>query len=147
MQKNMSGIRIQTDTLTPGMRRMARALNTRGRQDLLEAMATELHATTIEAFQSPADRPAPWPAKKDGSPSNLVGNPPVLRPSLQVEANSREGRVETDRVYAAAHQFGIPDRNLPARPFFPFVDGNITSAARDRVRSVASDKLRSLIGR
>lgn len=142
----MSGIRIAVDTLTPGMQKLARSLDSSGRKDLLEAMAIELKGATVEAFQSPADRPAPWPAKRDGSPSNLVDTT-SLRQSFQVNASSRESSVTTDRVYAAAHQFGVPDRNLPARPFFPFLQGRITNAASERIKAVAEDKLKSLLRR
>lgn len=139
----MAGIRITEDTLSPATRNLAATFASRGRVEILEAMGLELRSMTIEAFQSVADRPAPWAPKKDGSPSNLVQST-ALRQSFQVRTGPIQSVVTTDRIYAAAHQFGSTKRNLPARPFYPFLRGELTGDARRRLQAIAEDKLRSL---
>ena len=140
----MASIRITRDTLTPGTRRLARALSPGNRNRLLEAMALEMRSMTVEAFQLTVDRPAPWAPKRDGSPSNLVKTT-ALRRSFQVRVSGGRGYVQTDRPYAAAHQFGSRKRSLPARPFFPFLNGRLTTPARLRLRAIAQDRLRQLL--
>ena len=41
---------------------------------------------------------------------------------LNYATSKTELRLGTDRVYGATHQFGDPDRNIPARPFLALDD-------------------------
>lgn len=136
-------IKITKDTLSPATRRLARALDGSQARHFMEALGLEFRNMTVESFQSIADRPAPWPAKKDGSPSNLVQST-TLRQSFQVQVGVRAVTISSSTAYAAAHQFGSPSRNLPPRPFMPFLSGQLTAAAKRRLEALAKDTLESL---
>lgn len=68
----------------------------------------------------------------------------ALYNSIAFEASSDGTRVVASGVrYAAAHQFGYPDRNLPARPYFPMrPDGTPTPDAQSEVELAARESLR-----
>ena len=48
-----------------------------------------------------------------------------LRGSIVFAADKKKLKVGTSNPYAAAHQFGSPQRNLPKRPFLVFQDKDI----------------------
>jgi phage gpG-like protein len=62
----------------------------------------------------------------------------MLRKSIRViSCDNDQVTIGSDRPYAAAHQLGREEINLPARPFLPFTrEGNLTHAARTNVESV-----------
>lgn len=139
---------IREDTITPRLARIARNLG--DRKPVLEAMGIAVQSHTVEAFSQLVPRPAPWPPKRDGSPSNLTETT-ALRQSIRVvRVTSRKVVVGTDRVYAAVHQFGSSKTSgrgsgIPPRPFFPWVDGRMTPDARRRVKEAAEARIRSLM--
>ena len=92
------------------------------KRSILRGVAALVKSEGEQAFTRPAKRPAPWaPLKRTGKPATLRGNPPVLMRSFRVGEPAGDSiRLEVDRPYAAAHQFGAPSRNLPARPYLPF---------------------------
>ncbi len=47
----------------------------------------------------------------------LHGENLLLRDKIHFQTDDRSVEVGTDLDYAATHQFGDPDRNIPARPF------------------------------
>ena len=76
-------------------------------------------------------RPAIWAALEKRYAAQVAKRPfrnqPVptllrsgaLRRSLTASVSGQYAIIEGDSPYAAAHQFGNPARNLPARPYFP----------------------------
>lgn len=47
-----------------------------------------------------------------------------LANSFRYQADDRELLFGTDRIYAAVHQFGSPEKNIPARPFLGIAEGD-----------------------
>ncbi|MGB4948788.1 MAG: phage virion morphogenesis protein [Candidatus Competibacter denitrificans] len=70
---------------------------------------------------------APWPAlsphtHKKKNQDKLLVLDGWLR-QLNYQASGTELRLGTDRLYGATHQFGDPDRHIPARPFLGLDEG------------------------
>lgn len=141
----MSKIAITFDSLTPGLKRLAKV--GQSPKAVLEVGAIEMQSMTVEAFGDPSARPAPWPDKKDGTPSNLVDTT-TLRQSIAIgNVSDKKAEVQTDRLYAAVHQFGYSAKNIPARPFFPFVNAQITPEAHSRIEAIMQLKLDKLLAK
>lgn len=73
-----------------------------------------------------------------------------LESSVQVESNEERARVfitDSDVPYATAHQFGVPSKNLPPRPYFP-IDGNedVLPFTRQQVEEAARTECANLLG-
>lgn len=91
-------------------------------EGLLERVAP-LAARAIERNFDAEGRPLPWPPL---APATLRRKPPGLkilertgrlRRSIRTRVEASAIVLSTDVPYAAAHQFGVPRRRLPARPF------------------------------
>ncbi len=151
------------DTISPTLKRAAAGI--KDKRPILEAMGAQLTSLTIRAFNDPSLRPAPWPAKSDGSPATLRKNQVLVHSIRIVKLTNSSVTVGTDRVYAAIHQLGgtikpkhgkalrfslggaevfAKSVSIPARPFFPFTEGRMTDLARERLRSVAQAKIAAL---
>lgn len=139
-------------------------------EPVLRAMVTTLKSITEGTFNSAgaAYRPAPWPPKRDGSPS-ILQKSTTLAKSFFLEVGQRSAMVSNPMRYAAIHQFGgeIRPKNakalrfqsggrwwtvqkvtMPARPFFPIApDGGLTQAATDRILSAGQRTLDRLLQR
>jgi phage gpG-like protein len=147
-------IRVGKDDLTPDLRKKLKAVE--NPTPILRAMGTQLVSITKRAFRDPSLRSAAWPAKRSGSPSNLIYKG-VLISSIRITAlDARNVTVGSDRKYAAIHQMGgtikaKPGKSLvftiggktifakevkiPARPFFPFLpSGDLAPVAVEPVR-------------
>lgn len=95
------------------------------------------------------DRPLMWPDLEPGYARDfhdgdrtprliLDGN---LRASIQVDEFSfGAARVFTMNPYAAEHQFGTPQ--LPARPFFPVLNHELTEYSKAECIEAATDAAR-----
>lgn len=90
-------------------------------QDIGEALLN----STRERFRSQtAPDGTPWarlspayqPRKKKNANLILTLNS-YLRGTLNYRASPREVRIGTPLIYGATHQFGRPEKNIPARPF------------------------------
>jgi phage gpG-like protein len=96
-------------------------------------------------------RPAPWPAKKDGSPATLRKSG-LLWHSFHLTVTKDTATLANPTPYASVHQFGSGDvdrkrqteaakrsaakvgkMNIPARPFYPVKDGKLTPAAETKI--------------
>lgn len=102
------------------------------------------------------DRPTQWAPLSNWAPyfyAQRVGRSYAtlfetgqLLNSITLNAESAEAAVVfvDDDVcpYAAGHQTGVPDKNLPARPFFPMSpDGTVTSYTTNAVVDAARQEL------
>ena len=133
-------IQLRVTKQTGGQR--LNALLELGRQPApgLRAMGETLLALTRGTFHGTANRPSPWPRlKKTGQPSHLRKTDRLVN-SLQLRLTNSTATVSTPVIYAATHQFG---RNfgrghpIPARPFLPVLNGELTPAARDQILAAA----------
>lgn len=126
------GFKIVQDDISPALSKLASAA--KNPTAVFRAMGTEFMSITMGTFNSAgaAMRPAPWPPKKNGKPSNLILHG-VLSKAFHLEVTSTYAKVSNPIVYAAAHQFGYPGRHLPARPFFPVLGGKLTKAAEEQI--------------
>lgn len=118
---------------------------------VLRSMGTTFKSITEGTFNSAgaAYRPKPWPNKRDGSASNLQRST-TLAKSFHLEVTDQYAKLSNPMIYAAIHQFGgtikakgkalvfhTADGHLifarsvkiPARPFFPVLDGKLTPEA------------------
>ncbi|WP_052362355.1 phage virion morphogenesis protein [Geminisphaera colitermitum] len=150
------------DTISPSLAKLAAGIE--NKKPILEAMGTQLASLTQRAFNEPDLRPAPWPAKRDGSPATLRKNQVLVRSIRITDLTNDSVTVSTDRLYAAIHQFGGEIRakgkalrfqlggktifakkvKIPPRPFFPIINGQFTDQARDKIRRVGEEKIAAL---
>lgn len=65
-----------------------------------------------------------------------------LRDTLRYRASARSLEFGTDRKYGATHQFGDPDRHIPARPFL-----GINDADRAEILAILQRHLEDALGR
>ncbi len=161
------------DGITPELARMARAIS--DKKPILEAMGTELVSITSRAFSDPSLRAKPWPPRKGTEfgvfttaggqkrqtvtrngvrEHNLLRKSGALWHSIRITQTTGDSvTVGSDRVYAAIQQFGSAKKSgrgsgIPARPFFPFASSEspMTAAAQEKIRKVALDKIKVIIG-
>lgn len=59
-----------------------------------------------------------------------------LADSFRYEASDQKLEFGTDRVYAAVHQFGFTDKNIPARPFL-----GVSDADEEEIIAILKDHL------
>lgn len=95
-------------------------------QDLGEAL---LNSTRRRFETQTAPDGSPWAALSPGYKKRkkkhlilILTLNGYLRGTLNYQATRDELRVGTPMIYGAAHQFGRPDINLPARPFLGLSD-------------------------
>jgi phage virion morphogenesis protein len=90
-------------------------------QDIGEALLN----STRERFRTQtAPDGTPWAALTTGYRTRKKKNQNLiltlngyLRGTLNVRAGPKEVRIGTPLIYGATHQFGRPEKNIPARPF------------------------------
>jgi phage gpG-like protein len=136
---------------------------------ILRAMGTTLKSITEGTFNSVGAeyRPAPWPAKRDGTPSNLQSQNPVLSKSFFLTVTDDAAIVSNPTRYAAIHQFGgvikprekkalhfvvngmhftVQSVTMPARPFFPVTPaGQFSPRAAERITAAGGRALQRLL--
>ena len=115
------------------------------------AMALRYADMVLQTFgASGTGRPSEWPALSSAYAKRV--SPPVptlyrsgnLAHSIEASWDREAGHVRCGTgkigVIAYAHQFGVPSRNLPARPFFPIQpNGQPTQAAQDAMQKTATE--------
>jgi len=99
-------------------------------------------------------RPSPWPPKRDGSVCNLQLST-TLAHAFHLEVSPTAATLSNSTKYAAIHQFGgvikpvnakslswigsdgkrrfAKSVTIPARPFFPVLNGRLTPAAAEKI--------------
>lgn len=163
----MAALTITKDDLTPALRKLEAA--GKNLTPVFRAMGTTFKSITEGTFNSvgASYRPLPWPAKRDGSPS-ILQRSTTLAKSFHLEISSTHARLSNPAVYAAIHQFGgtirpknkkflafkLPDGStiflrkvtIPARPFYPVVDGKLTAAAETKIARAGERAVARLSG-
>lgn len=159
---------ITRDDVSPGLRKLASAA--RRPLAVFQAMGNTFKSITEGNFNSAGARfrPRPWPALWDGRPSILQKSTTMAK-SFRLEVTNTYARVSNPMVYAPVHQFGkvitaSPGKRLswvgangkrvfarsveiPARPFFPVVDGKLTVDAERLISRAGERALRRAQGR
>lgn len=134
-------------------------------RDILRIAAAEFRQVTWENFGvTGVGRPRIWPPLSEYYKKELrkksFGTPLIptllrtgtLMNSIRLIVNSDSSTVFTANPYAADHQFGVPWRRLPARPYFPIknitLGGNfqLTNYAEGRIMGKLQLEANRLIG-
>lgn len=114
-------------------------------EGLLERVAP-LAARAIERNFDAEGRPEPWLPL---APATLRRKPPGLkilqrtgrlRRSIRTRVEASAIVLSTDVPYAAAHQFGVPRRRLPARPFLVLTNEDQEEVAQAVARELAEPR-------
>jgi len=86
--------------------------------------------------QDGEDRPEQWPILSKKYANQFHGGSRIptevltgsLQSSIEIDETSQDAAsVFTNNEYAVSQQFGDTSINLPARPFFPIINGEVTS--------------------
>jgi phage gpG-like protein len=135
-----------TDTISPKLRKLGTTTPAL-RQAVLEAMGLQLVSLTKRAFNDASLRAAPWPPHKRPRGNQLLKRSGALFQSIRIASlTDRSVTVASDRPYAAVHQLGSAKSSgrgsgIPARPFFPVLNGKFTLQATERLRAIAQARL------
>ena len=136
------------DTITPDLQRKLKAMQ--DRTPYLKAMGTAVVSLAQRAFTDEGLRPSTWEKRKvepkDGHAPLIESG--ALRKSIRISSvTNKEVTISSDRPYAAAHQFGYPEHNLPARPFLPFdQSGHLTAKGAEQVEMALRAALKARAG-
>lgn len=124
------------DTITPSLRRKAHAVA--NKKPLLTAMGRQVVSIGKRAFTEPGMRAAKWTARKDKSLKHaLLQKSTTLRKSIRITSVGADHvELGSDRPYAAVHQLGSKKKNIPARPFLPFIKKKLTPQADKAVANI-----------
>jgi phage gpG-like protein len=153
------------NSISPALARLI--VQVKDRRPVLEAMGTQLVTITKKAFNDASLRAATWPPKRDGSAATLKKTGALWQSIRITEITATSVTVGSDRKYAAIHQLGgeitpkaakalrffsggrwwtVKKVTMPARPFFPFLGGQMTALAAKKVEDIATAKAKRLIG-
>ncbi len=162
-------IKFDFDSLTPDLREKARALQDTG--PVAQAAVSTLKQIAELAFRDSNFRPIEWPARKFPAAHALLMKSGQLSRSLRVRMAGSTAYLESDKAYAAVHQFGVSHswkikprnkkalripgigprgsvtiKGIPARPFVPVgADGTPTETATRWMLDAINTRLRSLL--
>lgn len=104
------------DDMSPIMAEIAAIL----KRDATEAFQNEWNPSTHEKWADLDEKTIAGREKINKWPGHKLQVEGELVKSLSSDYGSKFARVGLTQDYAPAHQFGRPDKNLPARPFLPF---------------------------
>ncbi len=112
------------------------------RDQLLMGIGTVIVSHAQRAFDEPQLRPKPWAKRKDTKKHPLLIKSGDLRQGLHcAKAGKNIVRIGSPTKYAATHQFGRDA--IPARPFFPVLDDQLTGNAHTEIQ----DAVDALMGK
>ncbi len=125
------------------------ALEPGDRRQLLINLAEEVRDISEERFETKRGPDgSPWKAISDRHAEYLAARfpgaqPPLvvsgeLRDTMERQVSTEEALVGATKVYAAVHQFGWPEKNIPAREYL-----GIGSEGEPRLAEIAADFLES----
>lgn len=146
---------LKLDEISPSLSRLS---STKTKERVLMGAGTALESLAVRAFDEPGLRPTPWPARKSGGGHPLLIRSGDLRQSIHTQQQGANSvKVGSPKNYAALQQFGgtiqaKPGKRLvftaggkkvfakkvtvPARPFFPVLNNQLTGNAQDEIRDV-----------
>jgi phage gpG-like protein len=141
--------RLKRNEISPDIRhKLARVEN---RRPVLEAMGLQLVSLTRRAFTDSSLRPSTWPPRKKPVSWQILRKSGTLWKSIRVtDTTNNSVTVGSDRPYAAVHQLGSSKSTgrgggIPARPFFPVLDGKLTAIAHKKIDEIALAKIATML--
>jgi len=126
---------LKIDEISPSLDKLA---SSKLKRRMLDAAGTLISSMGQRAFDEPGLRPSSWPARKDKKPHALLIKSGDLRQSLHHEVQGDTVRIGSPKAYAAVHQLGGKKRPIPARPFLPVLNGQLTGEAVEELNEVMS---------
>ncbi len=134
------GLKLERDDVSKDLQRMLKGMSAGGARPLLKGIGVGIVGLAKDAFNNASLRPAPWAAKKDGTPATLKSKEATLWRSLRVQqVSGMNVTVGSDRPYAAIHQLGGESRPMPARPYFPILNNKLTIPAQKRIKDIMDE--------
>jgi len=156
----MAFFSITRNDISPALSRLA--ATAKNPTAVLRAMGTTFKSITEGNFSSfgAQYRPKPWPPLKDpeGKPS-ILQKSTTLAKAFHLEVTAQAATLSNPMPYAGIHQFGGVIRakagktlswvnskgdrvfakmvTIPARPFYPVLNGKLTPKAEEKVGNAA----------
>ena len=160
-------VKVKVDTLSPAISRLL-GLG-KDTTPVMRAMGNVFKSITEGNFNSvgASFRPKPWKPKYGGDPSILQKSGLMVH-SFHLAITKDTATLSNPTKYAAIHQFGgkiqakgkalrFFDANgaavfrksvtIPARPFYPVVDGKLTPAAEELVEKAGARAVARVVER
>lgn len=132
---------LRVDDISPSLSRLA---SEQLKEKLLMGAGTVIQSLAQRAFDEPALRPKSWPARKTAGSHPLLIKSGDLRQGIHVQKTGADTvRVGSPTKYAAHQQLGSPKTSgrgsgVPARPFFPVLNDQLTGNATQEINDVLS---------
>lgn len=123
------------DGISPRLRRVLKRVG--DKRPILEAAGAALAGVSTRSFRDASLRPSEWPAlaestlKRKKGGATLIDTGALYRSVIAAEPGSDSVEVGSDRAYSLFHQTGT--KRMPARPFFPVADDDLTAPAAQAV--------------
>jgi len=109
---------------------------------ILNAAGTLVTSYAQRAFDEPSLRPEVWKPRKKTKAKKQPTHPLLLK-SGTMRQSIHHQLIGTDTVqmgtpviYGATHQLGSEDGSIPARPFFPVKDDQLTGEVLEEIEDV-----------
>jgi len=143
------GFTLTRDEITPALTKVASsALH----DQLAISAAMALAGIAQRAFDEPGLRPAAWAPRKSGGGHPLLLLSGTLRQSIHAAGlGNGAAEIRMPPVYAATQQLGSAKASgrgsgVPARPFFPALNDQLTGQAVQAIDDVMSILIRGAAG-
>ncbi|MCX6916066.1 MAG: phage virion morphogenesis protein [Verrucomicrobia bacterium] len=157
--------KVTKNDISPALSRMAASV--KRPEPIFRAMGNNFLSLTMGNFKTSDYRPAPWPAKRDGTPSNLQKHG-VLCKNFSLRVTSTGATLSSGvHAYAAIHQFGgtikgkpwlrfeyapgkwatVAQVTIPARPFFPVLNDHLTPKAEQKIQAAGERAMARQLGK
>ncbi len=130
---------LKLDDISPSLSRLN---SEKLRDELLMGIGTVIQSMAQRAFDEPGLRPTPWAQRKSGGAHPLLIKSGDLRQGIHViKAGADTVRIGSPTKYAAHHQLGSSKSSgrgsgVPARPFFPVLNDQLTGNAKMEIKDV-----------
>ena len=141
---------VKVNTLGPALKKLSAA--GKDTTPVMRSMGNVFKSITEGNFNSVGSsrRPAPWPAKKDGTPATLKKSG-LLWHSFHLTLTPKTATLANPTPYAAHHQFGSSKTSgrgsgLPARPFYPVANGELTRYAQAQIAAAGERAIKRALG-
>jgi phage gpG-like protein len=132
-------LELKRDDISP---RLAALADDELKKKILLGVGTVIESHAVRAFNEPDLRPKAWPARKKAAKHPLLIKSGDLRQSIHTQVQGSDSvKVGSPKPYAAVHQLGSDKTSgrgsgIPARPFFPVLEGQLTGHAKEEIQDV-----------
>ena len=124
---------LRRDEISPELTRLA---SDSLRRRILGGIGTLMVSLSQRSFDEPSLRPSSWPRRKDSKPHPLLIKSGDLRQGIHMQVTSDSVEFGSPKPYAAYQQLGSKDGRTPPRPFFPFLDDELTGHAQEEIKDI-----------